>query len=40
MWSRRLLALTVGGFPPESLGNLQCIDVEILPPGDFIAGLM
>jgi hypothetical protein len=27
-------------FLPESLGNLQCIDVEILPPGDFIAGLM
>jgi len=25
---------------PKPLGDLQRLDVEILPPGDFIAGLM
>ena len=25
---------------PKPLGNLQCVDVQILPPCHFIAGLM
>jgi hypothetical protein len=25
---------------PQSFGNLECVDVEILPPGHFIARLM
>jgi hypothetical protein len=27
-------------FPPKPLGDLQCVDLQILPPDHLIAGLM
>ena len=27
-------------FGPERFGNFERVDIEVLPPGDFIAGLM
>ena len=25
---------------PQRPGSLQCVDIEVLPPGDFVAGLV
>ena len=48
-WIRRRLLLSCLSYSrnclhlallPKSLGNLQRIDVQVLPPGHLIAGLM